>query len=191
MKSLPRLLIEVSAGLVAEQGPRGLDQGTGHRDPLLLAAGHRARAVLGAVSQSQVLEQGARPLARFGQGPAGDEHRHHHVLEGRELGQQVMELEDEPQGAVPELPQGVLVEREHVLPGHHHAPALRAVQAAEDMEERRLPHSRCAHDRDHLARGDGEVHPGQNRHIAGGGAVALDHVEGGDEGVYGSTWDGT
>src|SRR5882724_10645464 len=40
VESLPRLLVEVSAGLVAEEGPGGLDQGPGHRHPLLLAAGH-------------------------------------------------------------------------------------------------------------------------------------------------------
>ena len=96
-----------------------------------------------------------------------------------------MELEDETEGPVPELAQVILVQREDVLAGHDHAAALRTVQAAEDVQQRRLPHPGSPHDGDHLARRDVEVHPGQHRHVAGRGAVALDDVVGGDEGVDG------
>src|SRR5258708_21004085 len=93
------------------------------------------------------------------------------------------ELEDEAQGPVPELAQVILVQREDVLAGHDHAAALRAVQAAEDVQQRRLPYPGGTHDRDHLAGGDGKVHPRQHRHVSGSGTVALDDVVGGDEGV--------
>jgi len=37
VESLPRLLIEVSAGLVAQESPGGLDQGPGDGHPLLFS----------------------------------------------------------------------------------------------------------------------------------------------------------
>src|SRR4029450_8699095 len=86
VESLPRLLIEVSAGLVAQESPGGLNQGPGDGHPLLLARGHGARPVLGPMGEAQVVEQRFRPLARFGQGTPRDQHRHHHVLEGGGVG---------------------------------------------------------------------------------------------------------
>ena len=41
---------------------------------------HRARTVLRAVTQSEVLEEGLGLLACFRERTARDQHRHHHVL---------------------------------------------------------------------------------------------------------------
>ena len=71
--------------------------------PLLLAAGELARPVRRAVVETDALEAslGARSAASWLVAPAMRQ-RHHDVLERRELPQQVVELEDEADGPVPE-----------------------------------------------------------------------------------------
>src|SRR5713101_9799777 len=56
VESLARLLVAVAAGLVPQPRPRGLDQGAGHRDSLLLAAGQRTRAMVDARVQTHLVE---------------------------------------------------------------------------------------------------------------------------------------
>ena len=62
VQSLPGLLVEVAGGLVGQEGPRRLDQGAGHRHPLLLAARERARPVVAALREPQ-LRRAAPPRA--------------------------------------------------------------------------------------------------------------------------------
>ena len=83
-----------------------LTERPGDGGPLHLAAGQLARLVLQAVAQADALEQRGRPLRSVAAlAPASpdrvaDHRRHQHVLERRELRQQVVELEDEAEGAV-------------------------------------------------------------------------------------------
>ena len=64
--------------------------------------------VMAAVREPHLLEEGLRRPPRLPVGNARDEQRHHHVLEGGELREQVVELEDEADGAVAELAQARL-----------------------------------------------------------------------------------
>jgi hypothetical protein len=115
---------------------------------------------------------------------ACDEQRHRHVLERRELRQEVVELEDEAEGAVAELAAPCLAEGEHVLAGDGQGAAVRAVEGAEDVEERRLPHPGGPDDGHHLPRPHVEVDAAQDGDVAGRGPIALREPAGRDEGFH-------
>ena len=91
-----RVRIEVAGRLVGEENARRVGDRARHGDALLLAAREFRRTV----------DRGARPGPRnpssllgpvlgFRPRQAADELRHHHVFEGRELRQEVVELIDE------------------------------------------------------------------------------------------------
>ena len=71
-----------------------LDQRPGDRHPLLLAAGELIRPVIQAVGQADVGQQLGRPLPLLGR-HAPRQERHQHVLQRRQVADQVERLEDE------------------------------------------------------------------------------------------------
>ncbi len=54
--------VQVAGGFVGKQHLRGVGEGAGDGDPLLLAAGELVRVVLGALFQPNALQEFARPL---------------------------------------------------------------------------------------------------------------------------------
>ena len=95
--------VEVARGLVGQDELGREDEGARQRDALLLAARKLAGPVRRARSARPTsVEQRARRAVHLVGALALDEPGHHHVLERGELGEQVMELEDEPDGAVAE-----------------------------------------------------------------------------------------
>src|SRR5438105_12651173 len=83
-------------------------------------------------------------LARYPQ-------RHHHVLEGGELPQQVMKLEDEAHSAIAQLPELGLISTVHRLASDYYITARRFVQCSEHVHQRTLARTAGADDGDHLA----------------------------------------
>src|SRR5262249_34870228 len=73
-------------------------------------------------------------------------------------GDEVVELEDEPHVARSPGRQTVLVECGKWLARDHDRPAVRTVEAGEQVEERRLAGARRAHERDEASRRDVERH---------------------------------
>ena len=59
------LRVEVAGRLVGEDDARADDQSARDGDTLLLAAGHMARQVRGAVGETDLLEQGERARAQL------------------------------------------------------------------------------------------------------------------------------
>jgi len=84
--------------------------------------------MVGAGAEADFLEEGPGPGPRLLLRAACDEQRHRHVLERGELRQEVVELEDEAEGAVAELAAPCLAEGEHVLAGDGEGAAVRAVE---------------------------------------------------------------
>ena len=84
--------VEVAGGLVGEEDPRAVDEGPGHRHPLLLPPGELRRVVVAAVAEPDALEElpGPRPPVL-----APQLERHLDVLPGGESGDEVEGLEDE------------------------------------------------------------------------------------------------
>jgi len=130
--------VEVAGGFVGQQQAGGVGQGAGHGHPLLLAAGELGRLVLHAFGQAQFAQQGRRPglggLARH----AGDHQRHGYVVEGRELRQQVVELVDETQLVIAQLPPGRFRKRIQALAGHGHPAGIGLIQPAQQVQQRAL-----------------------------------------------------
>ena len=86
--------VELAGRLVGQDQERVLHQGPGDGHALLLAAGELVGAVVEAVAQADLREQLGGPLLLLRRHAPGQE-RHQHVLEGREVADQVERLEDE------------------------------------------------------------------------------------------------
>ena len=99
--SAPACDVEVAGRLVGQQHVRVVDQRAGDREALLLAAGELMRKRVGDVAQPEPVDQGATPRGRVRRGAAHPPREQHVGLAG-ELGQQVEELEDEPDPLPPQ-----------------------------------------------------------------------------------------
>ena len=92
--------VEVAGRFVGEHAGRPGDQRACNRDALALASRELRRPVCDAPGQPDLRQHGLR-LRACGLGRhAADAQRHRHVVEGAELGQQVVELVDEAEVAV-------------------------------------------------------------------------------------------
>jgi hypothetical protein len=90
---------------------------------------------------------------------AGNQGRHHHILERSEFRQKVVKLEDEPQRAIPELRQRSfrVLEDLLLLRSEVDLPRRRGLQSAQDMQKRALADTGSAGDRHHLTRQDRQI----------------------------------
>src|SRR5205814_1702352 len=109
--ALARLQIEVAGRLVGQEEQRIGQQGPRDGHPLLLAAGELIRKMLRARRESQLAEETVRLLHRTLRLHSSDPPWHGHVLQRRELRQQVMKLKDETDLAVPKRRQVVVGHR--------------------------------------------------------------------------------
>ena len=105
-------------------------------------------------------------LLGAGAGPAllhlPDQEGHHHVLQGGEFPQEMMELKDKAQLAVPQLGEGGRVQVGVARAVEPDVSARGPIQRAEQVQQGALPGSRRAHDGDELAAVDLELHGAQH-----------------------------
>ena len=80
--------------------------------------------VLEPLAQSHALEQLARRALRFLRRRAAHEQRHGHVLDRRELGQQMMKLVDEPEARLRKRPRSTSLKRLIDSPATRTSPAV-------------------------------------------------------------------
>ncbi|HEX7779284.1 MAG TPA: hypothetical protein VF424_08610 [Vicinamibacterales bacterium] len=165
--------VQISGRFVRQQERGPADKGAGDRHALLLASGQRPGPVMRTIGQPHPVEQGLRahpPLT--GRQPRNSE-GHLDVFERRELRQQVMELEDESDMAIPESHAcGVI----HLIDRgvtDANRPGVEGIEAAQDMEQRALADTGRADNRDHFALLDPEIQLMQHFEFSGGGAVRL------------------
>ena len=90
-------------------------------------------------------------------GDAGDQGRHHHILQRRKFREELIELKDETDGAVAEFVEHLPLEGEDLLPGKVDRPRRRAIEAAENMHQRRLAGAGGADNRHPFAASDRQV----------------------------------
>ena len=169
-----RLLVEIAGGLVGEQHRRARGQGAGDGDPLLLAAGEHCRPVVAPLAQTDLREQRLGPRPPLGGRQPSDPERHLGVLERRELRQEVVELEDEADVAVPEGDELAIGHPRDLPPLDPDRPLVDAIQPAQHVQEGALPHAGGADDRHHLAARDRELHAAQHDEPPAGDRIALD-----------------
>ena len=143
--------VERRERLVEQQHARLDRERAGQRDALLLAAGELVGVVPGVVGEADELEHllGARRALR--RAHLAHPQAELDVAAGVHVGEQAVGLEHHPH---------VAAVRGHVgdvAAADHHAPAVGAVEAAEQPQRRRLAAARRAEQREQLARGDVEV----------------------------------
>ena len=142
------LRVEIAGGLVGEDDARIVDERARDAHALLLASGKMRRQMLRAVGQPHPLQR----LERFALvGHAVEVLRQHHVLERRQVGDQVELLEDEADLLGAEAVQLGVGERGHVLAFEIDLARGGAVQAADQIHQRGLPRARGTHHRQPLA----------------------------------------
>jgi hypothetical protein len=108
-------------------------------------------------AEADALENGARALHRGVLRFTPHQQRHGDVFQRRELRQQVMELVDEAECAVAQLAARLLRQRVNVAAGDAHRPRGRAVQPAENLQQRGLARTGGTNDGDAFAGQHAEV----------------------------------
>ncbi len=151
VNGVARGAVEVARGLVGEHDLGALGEGAGEGDALLLAARELARAVVQAVAEADLFEQGGGLGLDLAQRLALNDAGHGHVLDRGELGQEVVKLEDEPDGLVAQRGEARAAERGGGLAVEKDGTAGGQVEGADAVQERRLAGARGADDGDELA----------------------------------------
>src|SRR5690606_40190350 len=95
-----RIAVEIAGRLVGQHAARPGDQGTRQGDPLALATGKLAGVMLHTVIQTHLSQHLSRMFTRYRTLLAPYDQGHGHVIDRRELRQQVMELIHEAEALV-------------------------------------------------------------------------------------------
>ena len=161
---LAGVVVQGAGGLVAEQKLWVLGQGPGDGHPLLLAAGELSREVGKACFQSHLPEH----LGRI-QRVAADLRGKLHIFQGRQVGNQIVELENKSNIIAAVGGQLALVERRNLLAVQDDFAAGRRVHAAENIQKGRFA---CAGGADNdtdfsLFNGKTDIVEGDGFHISG------------------------
>ena len=142
------LAVQRTGGLVRQQDVGVVHQGAGDGHALHLAAGHLAGVLVQLAAQAHILQRFGRPAAALGLGDAGDGQGQLHIGQHRLVRDEVVALEHKADGVVAVgVPVAV-----GVLPGgdavDDKVAAVVAVQAADDVQQRRLAGAARAEDGD-------------------------------------------
>lgn len=102
--------VETARRFIGQNDGRIVYQGASHGHALLFTAGKFGWLVVGAVGESHKCQKFFSALLGLAVTLACDKGWNHHVLQGRELGKQLMELENESDMLVAEIGEGLLGE---------------------------------------------------------------------------------
>lgn len=160
--SFGRHRIEVPGRFVGEDELRRVDEAAGNAGPLLLSAGKLCRTVIEALPQADQFGQFAHAAVVFGGDVAPIGERRGDILEDRQLGDQIVCLEDEADPFGPNRRQGIVVQFRDVVGADPVFPVGRLVQAAEQVQERTLAGTGRSHDGDVVTLGNFEIDPFEN-----------------------------
>ena len=126
-------------------------------DALLLAAGQLPRIVLGALGEADDFQRDARALSPLRLRQLRQQQRQLDVLLGRQHGQQVVELEDEPDVLRAPLRELAAAQRADGHAVDLDGAARGRVESADQVQQRRLAGPRRPHQRQKVALRDFEV----------------------------------
>ena len=160
---LAALVVERPGRFVGQYDRPAVHERAGDADALLLSAGELAGVVLQTVAQPQSPQQlrGMRVSLRLRH--AAVDCRNFRVLDGAQIGHQVVALEYEAERIAPQRRQSIAVQTGHV----HAADAIgsggRPVEAADDVHEGGLARAGGAHDCDEFPALDRQGHVLQDR----------------------------
>ena len=154
--------VEVAGRLVREHDGRTGDEGAGDGDTLLLATRKLRWPVGAAIIEADGVDQMVDPRAV--DVAAGDRQGQDDVLLGRQHGQEVERLEDEPDLLPPQLGQIVVVERCYLGAVDRDRSGGGPVEPREAVHQRRLARAGRAHDRAELAAAERDRHACEGVH---------------------------
>ena len=143
--------VQAAGRLVGQHQLGAVDQRPGQREALLLAAGELVRKVIGDVAQPELVDQPRRAARAARRGP-GQPRRQQHVLGAAALVDQLELLKDEADVAQPQARQRPSAAAGEALAGDRDLAGVGPVEAAEEMQQRRLAAARASQHRDHLVR---------------------------------------
>ena len=148
--------VEIAGGFVGEQHRRLIDHRPGDGHPLALAAGEFVRFMMPSVAKPEGLDQTGAALVPFPARNPGQQQGQLDVLLGGEPRDEMEKLEDEADLAAAGGGQLVVVEAGDILAFEEIGAAVRGVEQADDVEQGRFARAGRPHDRQVLARLDGQ-----------------------------------
>ena len=128
------LRVEAAGGFVGKDNGGVIDEGTGDSHALLLAAREFGGLMVGTVGKAEEVKQLTSSRAGIAHVVSGDEGRHHDVLLGSELGQQLVKLEDEADVGIAEGGQRFLAQTADVGAVDNDGACIGAVKGADDLQ---------------------------------------------------------
>ncbi len=173
---IARLAVEVAGRLVAQQQRRIGNDRARDADALLLTAGQLARLVLGAFAQSHQAQRCAGALATIRGRQRGQQQRQFDVALGGQHRQQVVHLEHEADVIRAPAAELAVAHRVGALAGDFDRARGRPVEAADQVQQRRLAGARRAHQRQEIPFGDVQVERVQDMHGFRASLVILRHA---------------
>ena len=160
-------LVELARRLVGDEQHRIVRQRPRDGDALHLAARELRRQMIRAIDQLHVLEQRARPRAARRRGDAGFGLRQLDILRCRQHRQQEESLKDEADARQPDAAARRLRQRRDIAVLEEDRSRRGRVDAADQVQQRRLAAARRSGDGDVLAGGDVKRHVAQRCHWTG------------------------
>ncbi len=128
----------MGGGLVGHQDLGVVHQGSGDGHPLLLASGQRSDLELPPVTEVQIGEDSVGPLGHLREAHGHRIERKHHVLQHRQIPDQIELLEDETEEPAADRGQRGLGELGHVSVSHHDPARGRPGHAPHQAQKRGL-----------------------------------------------------
>src|SRR3954469_18839952 len=160
-----QLRVQRARDLVEQERARARRQGAQDGDALLLAAREPARQPVLAAVEPEAREQRARPLHRLGaRQPVRPRRAEHHVLEHRQVREQVERLEHDPEPAADAHRIDGRV-RDH-RPVEQHVAVVDLLEQVDAAQQRRLARARGADQRHGAVLGHRQVDAAQRRRVA-------------------------
>ena len=146
--------VERTGGFIGEDNVGTVGEGARGGHALLFAAREFGGFVLGARRESHELEQFGGTVGGVALALSRNEGRQHHILQGGELGQELVELKDEADVLISEAREGGIAQARHVGIGQGDGTLVGAQQSAHHLEQGGLAGTRSADDAHHFAAGD-------------------------------------
>lgn len=135
------LAVKIARGFVGEDQGGVVGKGPGDRNPLLFATAQLRRPVGCTIAETYPVKQEKRPLAID---PAVRHHRQEHVFDGSQLRQEIVRLEYDSDASIAETRRCSEPEPRDILILYDGFTAVRPIEGANDIEERRLAGTRGA-----------------------------------------------
>ena len=172
--------VEIAGRFVGQQDGRAVYKSSGDGDSLLLSTGHLRGVVVHAVRETDLGEGIGRALLRFGSVQFRIESRQGRVFERRGTREQIETLKNKTNLLIPNVGESMLVVIRDINSLKEVLAGSWAVQATEQVHERRLSAARSTHDGNKFAAMNLEAHATESVNTSRAQVVVfvkIDHTE--------------